>query len=99
MEVVAPILKYYTKVVEGGRIVIPKSTRKIFRIHKGDYVKFKVAKVLTVQQKVPVLGPQAIVSERLENRGMVHIPKDIREKLGLSPGDIVQIELLDYHSS
>jgi AbrB family looped-hinge helix DNA binding protein len=99
MEDRTPIVKYHTRVVKGGRIVIPKSTRELLNLTRGDYIKCRVAKITKIVKKKPVVGKYATISERLEDRGLIVIPKDIREKLGINFGDIVQVEILDYHSS
>jgi len=76
---------YHTKLMKGGRAIVPKATREVFKLNEGDYLFITVSKARSSKEA------KAIV--RLLKKGMFTIPDDIRAKLGLLEGDYLRIEI------
>ena len=79
---------YHTKLMKGGRAIVPKATRAVFGLSKGDYLLIHISKAKSSQES------KAIV--RLLKNGMFTIPEDIREQLRLLEGDYLRIEILGF---
>ena len=86
-----PIAIYYARLMRNGRIIIPEATRTFLRIKEGDYVDLQIR---PAQKEV-----SARFIGKLGKRGLVAIPKRIREKLALVPGNWLEVTLLQVYPS
>ncbi|AEC51597.1 putative protein Predicted transcription regulator, SpoVT/AbrB family [Pyrococcus sp. NA2] len=99
-EAIEPLAKFHAKVDKSGRVIIPKYIRDIYEINQGDFVVMIVRKVRIDKKdrKVYVLR-QVKFSAKVNERGVVVVPKQLREHLDIKPGDLLEVLLMDHYKS
>jgi len=84
-----PLAIYYARLMRNGRVVIPEGTRTFLRLSEGDNVEVKV--------KPSDKNIVARFITKVGKRGLIQIPKDVREKLGITHGTWLEITLLSVY--
>ena len=96
-EIAEPLAKFHARLDVSGRVTIPRHIRSVFRIHQNDYIKATIRRVnVDLGLKVIyVLGEEKDIIMRVGRAGMITIPQEVKEKLQLEPGDLVEVLLLN----
>ena len=84
-----PIAIYYARLMKNGRIIIPEGTRSFLKLKEGDQVKLKVRPTDN--------DVSALFISNVGKRGLVVIPKHIRNRLSIQPGTWLEVYLLGIY--
>jgi len=92
-KIIEPLAKFHARILSNGRIAIPENTRLRYGFGKGDWVELLVRKIQ--QNGGPVLGRGHFFA-RITNKGLITIPKGLRNELDLREKEIIEVILLDF---
>jgi len=96
-QIAEPLAKFHARVDSTGRIIIPRHIRSIFNIKAGNFVKVDIRHVSVdlTKKEIHIIKVAHNLTMRVGRAGALTIPKDLREKLLLTPGDLVEVILYD----
>jgi len=93
-----PLAKFHAKVDKSGRIIIPKYIRDTYGIKPNDFVVLIIRKVsIDKKNRKVYVHSQFKFSGKVNERGVVVIPKQYRSRFTIEPGELVEVLLMDYH--
>jgi len=87
--IVEPLAKFHVKVTRAGQFTFPYYTRVYYNLGIGDFVE------LIVRTKDNTL--RGFFIARLGDKAVVTIPAEIRAKLDIHQGNVVEIILVRYY--
>ena len=91
-KIIEPLAKFHAKVYVKGRVRIISNERDFLELADGDIVKL-IIRTLDEDKKPK---QRAYFEGMLVSGGNITIPKELKNKLGIKKGDIVEVLLVGY---